>query len=122
MTIYFVDTSALAKRYLIEVGSAWVGSWIEPSAGNTIVIFRLTPIEFLSVLQRRTREKTLNIADAARLEMIFCTTYGKNIFLFRLTLLCLISQNILSSVNRCVLWMPYNSRALNALQSSLHCP
>ncbi|MEZ4672161.1 MAG: type II toxin-antitoxin system VapC family toxin [Anaerolineae bacterium] len=50
MTTYFVDTSALAKRYFSEAGSTWVQSWIEPAAGNTIVIAELALVEMRSVL------------------------------------------------------------------------
>jgi len=53
---YFVDTSALAKRYFPEIGSSWVLSWILPSAGNTIVVAELAFIEMASVIERRKRE------------------------------------------------------------------
>ncbi len=64
MTLFFVDTSALAKRYIIEAGSTWVISWIEPSAGNLIAISKLTFVEMRSVLTRRVREKFLTAAHA----------------------------------------------------------
>jgi predicted nucleic acid-binding protein len=35
MSNYFLDTSALVKRYLVEVGSAWVIRLTESVAGNT---------------------------------------------------------------------------------------
>ena len=41
MSAFFVDTSALAKRYLAETGSAWVRSWILPRTGNVTIITRL---------------------------------------------------------------------------------
>lgn len=62
MTTFLVDTSALAKRYLNEVGSLWVSSWIEPSAGHIIVIADSTPVEMFSLLARKKREN--NITDS----------------------------------------------------------
>jgi predicted nucleic acid-binding protein len=68
---YFVDTSALAKRYLIESGSKWVISWIERSANNTIVISELTLVEMRSVFSKRLRGNFLSSANAAKLQTDF---------------------------------------------------
>ena len=65
MTTFFVDTSALGRRYIPEIGSPWVRSWIEPAAGNIIVISDLTPVEMFAVLARRQREKSVSAADMA---------------------------------------------------------
>lgn len=61
MTTYFADTSALAKRYLPEIGSDWVQSWIIPTTGHTTVISALSAVEFVSLLSRRRREG--NVSD-----------------------------------------------------------
>ncbi len=73
MSQYFVDTSALAKRYLIEVGSKWVTSWAEPSANNTIVISELTLVEIRSVFSKRVRGNFLSSANALKLHIDFLT-------------------------------------------------
>jgi predicted nucleic acid-binding protein len=65
LTTFFVDTSALGRRYITEIGSTWVRSWIEPIAGNIIVISDLTPVEMFSVLARRQREKSISATDVA---------------------------------------------------------
>jgi uncharacterized protein len=59
LNTYFADTSALAKRYLNETGSAWVVRWMAIEAGNVIVISELTVVEVFSVLARRVREGSL---------------------------------------------------------------
>lgn len=60
MTSYFVDTSAVAKRYLAnERGASWVLSWITAAAGNIVVMTDLTAVEMFSLLARRVREGTL---------------------------------------------------------------
>ncbi|MBA3948224.1 MAG: type II toxin-antitoxin system VapC family toxin [Herpetosiphonaceae bacterium] len=67
MTLYFADTSALAKRYVPEAGTAWVSTWIEPSNGNNILIAEITIIELVSMLTRRQREGNLTAQDVLRL-------------------------------------------------------
>ena len=71
MTSFFVDTSALAKRYVVEIGSAWVRSWIDPRAGNVVLISALATVEMLSLLERRKREGTMAAQAVALLESDF---------------------------------------------------
>lgn len=52
MAIGFWDTSALAKRYLPEPGSQWVGR----QRLDEVAISRLTTVEIASTLRRRARE------------------------------------------------------------------
>ena len=72
MSTFFVDTSALGRRYLPEIGSAWVRSWIAPTAGHVIIISDLTPVEMFSVLARRQRERSISPSDvtAAQNDML----------------------------------------------------
>jgi predicted nucleic acid-binding protein len=71
VTTYFVDTSALAKRYLIETGTNWIRGLLAPSSGHIIVDCDFTPIEFFSLLSRRLREQKLTPVDAAHLRQAF---------------------------------------------------
>jgi hypothetical protein len=41
----FFDTSALVKRYLLEIGSAWVVEQCRPNSGNTVFISQATLVE-----------------------------------------------------------------------------
>ena len=34
MTVYFIDSSALVKRYINETGSAWILNLFNPSLNN----------------------------------------------------------------------------------------
>lgn len=71
MTPFFFDTSAIAKRYVPEVGSSWIqGLTIEPTE-NTIVISRLTTVELVSALTRRQREKAISQDDFVTLRGAF---------------------------------------------------
>lgn len=55
-----MDTSALAKRYLDEIGYTWVRSWILPRHNHTILISRLTTVEMISLLVRKQYEMALS--------------------------------------------------------------
>lgn len=70
-TIYFLDTSALAKRYIQETGTAWILSWIEPSADNVIVISELALVEMASILARLETAKKISASRASQLEAVF---------------------------------------------------
>ena len=63
----YFDTSALAKRYVVEVGSAWVQALVTQQSGQTIYTSVLTQPELVSALQRRVREGLLEALEAERL-------------------------------------------------------
>jgi len=71
MTAFFMDTSAVIKRYVAEVGSNWVTALTQPAAGHVIVISRLTTVEVCSALARLQRLKQLASSDGARLRADF---------------------------------------------------
>jgi predicted nucleic acid-binding protein len=52
----YVDTSALVKRYVAEVGSAWVRRLLAHPAQYVIYTSALSQVEVISALQRRVRE------------------------------------------------------------------
>jgi len=61
---YYFDTSALAKRYVVEVGSSWVQGVMAQQSGQTIYTSVLAQPELVSALQHRVREGNLE-ADKA---------------------------------------------------------
>jgi hypothetical protein len=60
---YFLDSSALVKRYVPEMGTAWMQAIADAATGNLLIISRLTWVEVLSALARRQREGSLNAID-----------------------------------------------------------
>lgn len=64
MASYYFDTSALAKRYVMEIGSFWIQGVIAQQSGQSIYTSVLTQPEIVSALQRRVREGSLE-ADKA---------------------------------------------------------
>ena len=79
MAVYFVETSALAKRYIAEVGSLWLRALLDPSTGCSIYVVRVTAIEMIAAITRRERGGTLAPTDAAKTRQAFrrdlATTY-----------------------------------------------
>jgi hypothetical protein len=67
MAVFFMDTSALAKRYVSqEIGHAFICALCEPTANNIIVISQATLVEAISALCRKAREP--NLAQRITLE------------------------------------------------------
>jgi len=66
VSLYFLDSSALVKRYVTETGSAWIRALTDPSARNPLIIARITWVEVLSALARRQREGTLTLDDVVQ--------------------------------------------------------
>jgi uncharacterized protein len=54
---YYLDTSALVKRYVAsEIGSPWVHSLCAPSAGNLLLASQIILVEVAAALARKERE------------------------------------------------------------------
>jgi predicted nucleic acid-binding protein len=68
---YFVDSSALVKRYVNETGSVWLSGLVSPAAGNDIYIARITTVEVIAALTRRARGGTIAAADASAACLLF---------------------------------------------------
>lgn len=71
MSIYFLDSSALIKRYAAEPGSNWVQSIAARQANNRLIISRITWVEVLSALARRGREGGLSSSAVDRAVQAF---------------------------------------------------
>lgn len=63
MSLYFLDSSALVKRYVTETGSDWIRALTAPAARNPVIIARITWVEVLSALARRRREASITPDD-----------------------------------------------------------
>ncbi len=64
MADYFFDSRALAKRYVVETGSAWVGS-LAGDPANSICVAATTRVELEAAPARRLRGGTLSASAAA---------------------------------------------------------
>ena len=66
MPTYFLDSSAIAKRYVAEVGSAWILSLTDPTSRNVCWLAAVTRVEVVAGLYRRHRMGHLAAVDAQR--------------------------------------------------------
>jgi uncharacterized protein len=71
MTSYFMDSSAISKGYVAEVGSTWITSLIDPTAGHVIVLSQLAIIEVSSVIARKQRLGLISVVDATQVRANF---------------------------------------------------
>lgn len=53
--MFFLDSSALVKRYLAEIGSDWIAELCDPMNGHTIVVAEVTRVEVAAALAARQR-------------------------------------------------------------------
>ena len=67
MAVYYLDTSALVKRYAVETGTTWVLSVVAQTAGNEIVTLRITGPEVIAALFRKVRTGEVPRTVIARL-------------------------------------------------------
>lgn len=63
MNCYYLDASALVKRYVDEAGSERLQAIIDPKHAPLLFTSRMTIIEVISAFARRAREGTLTRAD-----------------------------------------------------------
>jgi predicted nucleic acid-binding protein len=71
MTTYYLDSSALSKRYVEEDGSNRVWELTKPNSGHLLLTARITAIELHSAVARRRREGTVSVAACETALMAF---------------------------------------------------
>jgi uncharacterized protein len=64
---YFLDSSALVKRYVIETGTGWVRQLTRHRPSTVIYIAHITAVEVTCALARRRKGKLLTVARASSL-------------------------------------------------------
>lgn len=55
MAVYYLDTSALVKRYVQEQGTAWIGKLTDPATAHDLYTVRLAGPEMIAALFRKAR-------------------------------------------------------------------
>jgi uncharacterized protein len=64
MGMYYLDSSALVKRYAREVGSAWIASLTDPASANSIFVALVTGAEMVAAVTRKMRTGAVPPNDA----------------------------------------------------------
>ncbi len=79
MAVYFLDSSALVKRYIQETGSAWVQTLCQQTHPEDLYIARIAGAEVVSAIARRGRAGHLSPRELAaaldRFQQDFATGY-----------------------------------------------
>jgi len=67
VSISYLETSALVKRYVVEVGSDWIRALLKPDRTPTVFTSHLTVVEAVCAFARRRREGVLSPEHHARI-------------------------------------------------------
>lgn len=116
MAVYFLDSSALVKRYISETGSVWVLGLFDPALNNEVFIAAITGVEIIAAITRRclrqplrgTRSGSISITDATTTRNQFKIDLQKDYQIVEIT------ENIINS--GMVLSETYGLRGYDAIQ------
>jgi uncharacterized protein len=80
MGIYFLDSSAIVKRYVGEKGHAWVITLCDPLHGHDLYISQIALVEVVRAICTKAQDNFITIADRDRFVTLFRrdsqSTYG----------------------------------------------
>ena len=110
MAAYFFDSSAIVKRYVREVGTAWVRDITEPVAGHRLYVARLAGVEVVSALTRQGRSGNLSAAALATAMVQFRQDFEHQYHAVDITATLIIRAMALGKLMRCGATMPYSVR------------
>ncbi|MBE9004931.1 type II toxin-antitoxin system VapC family toxin [Fortiea sp. LEGE XX443] len=85
MPIYFIDSSALVKRYINEIGSTWVLGLFDPYLKNEVFIAAITSVEIIAAITRRSRSGSISITDATVIRNQFKSDLQKDYQIVEIT-------------------------------------
>jgi predicted nucleic acid-binding protein len=68
---FYLDTSALIKRYIQERGTVWIQQLTDPAVGHLFFTVRLTGPEMIAAIYRRVNVGASTLADAQRAATTF---------------------------------------------------
>ena len=71
MTVYFLDSSALVKRYISETGSEWVLGLFDPALNHEVFVAAVTGVEIVAAITRRARGGNISATDATAVRSQF---------------------------------------------------
>ena len=61
MNVWYLDSSALVKHHVAEVGSSWINATVFEPLDNLLLSSRVTMVEVRSALARRRREASISL-------------------------------------------------------------
>lgn len=66
MPAYYLESSALVKRYSIEKGSKFIVKLMQPSVGNRLYSVKITEVEVCAALMRKRKGLRMTTAGATK--------------------------------------------------------
>ena len=89
MAVYFLDTSAVVKRYVQETGTAWIKALADQATGHFLYVDRITDVEMTAAIARRRRLGSLTIAQAGTALNEFRQDFAQHYRIVEITILLL---------------------------------
>ncbi len=83
MSLYFLDSSAIVKRYVAEIGTGWVLNLHKPFAQNIIYVAQITGVEVVSAISRRLRGNKLTQKSADKAIFRFKRDFASKLRIIR---------------------------------------
>ena len=85
MAAYFLDSSALVKRYARETGTAWVLGLFRRAAAHAFYASRITRVEAVAAIARKRRDLQLKPDAAARALLRIQRDFGRRVYVVEVT-------------------------------------
>ncbi len=80
MSVFFLDSSAITKRYVKEIGTAWVIELFRPKSFNRIYVAEIALAEVVSALARRHRGGSLSTPALQKVQNRFRRNFEDKFF------------------------------------------
>lgn len=78
---YFLDSSALLKRYVPEVGTAWIQSITDAQSQNLLIVAHIAWVKICSAVARRQREGSISSLQANQVLAAFRAHWNTQYFI-----------------------------------------
>lgn len=86
MAAYFLDSSAVMKRYVQEIGTVWVRALTASGTGNFFYLARITDVEVTAALARRRGQPGLSVVQAVAALRQFRRDFGQDYRVVEITI------------------------------------
>jgi len=83
---YFLDSSAVMKRYVQETGTVWVRAMTASGTGNFFYLARITDVEVTAALARRRGQPGLSVVQAVAALRQFRRDFGQDYRVVEITI------------------------------------
>ncbi len=85
MTAYYIESSAMVKRYAKEKGTNFLIGLLRPSAKNFLYSVKITEVEVCAALARRRQGLSLTVNQTAKSTSRFRRIFAKRFFAIDVT-------------------------------------